>query len=88
MMNHNEKTLCHEILSRLNAYIDGELDPILCSHLEAHLSSCQDCQIVYSTLRKTIELCQQEIKEITLPPDVKERLVANLNRDNDVHPQG
>lgn len=77
-MNQHSDANCHEIVGRLNAYIDGELDPSLCSLLEGHLETCSDCQTVYKTLKKTIELCQMEGEEIRLPLDVRHRLLASL----------
>lgn len=87
-MNHQEDANCHEILGRLNAYIDGELDPSLCSLLEAHLETCLECQTVYKTLKKTIELCQMDGEGITLPLDARQRLFASLGLEEDDNPKG
>ena len=81
-MNHHDHVNCRETLQRLNAYIDGELDPLLCSHLKAHLESCADCQIVYNTLKKTIQLCQSDGEKITLPPEARQRLLASLGLED------
>lgn len=77
-MNHHDQANCQETLQKLNAYIDGELNPLLCAQLEAHMESCADCQIVYNTLKKTIQLCQRDGENITLPPEARQRLLANL----------
>lgn len=77
-MNYHEHANCRETLQQLNAYIDGELDPQLCAQLEAHMESCTDCQIVYNTLEKTIQLCSHDGEKITLPPDARRRLMASL----------
>lgn len=87
-MIHHDSARCHEILQQLNAYIDGELDAGLCTLLETHLTSCSNCTIVYNTLKKTIELCQQDGQKTTLPPDVRKRLLANLNLDEDASQDG
>ena len=86
-MNHPHPTDCKETLQRLNAYIDGELDPLLCAQLEAHIDTCTDCRIVYNTLMKTIQLCQSDGKSITLPPDARRRLLASLGLE-DQHGHG
>jgi len=77
-MNHPHHTNCQEIIQQFNAYIDDELDPLLCAQLETHLESCTDCQIVYNTLKKTIQLCQSDGEEVSLPADVRQRLLASL----------
>jgi anti-sigma factor RsiW len=82
-MKHINHSNCQEILGQLNAYIDGELDTYLCTHLESHLETCTDCQVVLDTLKKTIELCQQDGQEITLPQDARQRLLASLGLDDD-----
>ena len=82
-MNHHDSDSCHEILQQVNAYIDGELDPGLCTLLETHMASCSNCTIVYNTLKKTIELCQQDGQKTTLPPDIRKRLYASLNLNED-----
>lgn len=82
MMHHNHSN-CQEILGRLNDFIDGELDPEMCARLESHMESCTNCQIVYNTLKKTIELCQKDGKRTTLPPDIRFRLLNSLGLEDD-----
>jgi hypothetical protein len=43
---------------------------------------------VYNTLKKTIELCQQDGQKTTLPLDIRKRLYASLNLDQDVNQDG
>lgn len=80
MATHShEHARCHEILSQLNAYADGELDDLLCRDLEQHLSGCPDCRIVLDTLTKTIALYHTLREEaVALPPEVEERLLRQL----------
>lgn len=81
-MNHHDYTNCQETLQHLNAYIDGELDPTLCALLEDHITACQDCHIVYNTLKKTIHLCRSDGEKISLPPDARQRLLASLGLED------
>lgn len=81
-MNHHDPSSCRETLQKLNAYIDGELDPLLCSQLEAHMESCTDCLIVYNTLKKTIQLCKSDGEKVKLPPDARQRLLASLGLED------
>ena len=87
-MKHHNHNNCQEIMEQLNAYIDGELDPNLCTRLESHLETCTDCQVVFNTLKKTIELCQKDGQETTLPPDARQRLLASLGLDDDALQEG
>ncbi len=70
---------CHEFISTLSEYVDGDLDPELCAELERHLCECEKCRVVVDTLKKTIELYQQTSSEPSLPEDVRERLYAKLD---------
>lgn len=87
-MKHHNHSNCQEIMEQLNAYIDGELEPNLCAYLESHLESCTDCQVVFNTLKKTIELCQKDGQETTLPPGARQRLLASLGLDDDARQEG
>jgi anti-sigma factor (TIGR02949 family) len=75
MENHS----CQHLLQSLSDYIDGTLDTNLCEELQKHLSTCQNCQIVYNTTLKTIDLFHSEITSEQLPGDVRQRLFMRLN---------
>jgi len=75
MKNHKH---CKQLIHDLSDYIDGELPPVDCEELEAHLANCPDCNIVYDTLKKTIELYKEETCP-ELPDEVKSRLYKRLN---------
>ncbi len=82
-MNKHSHSDCQEIIKRINAYIDGELDSSQCAQLEAHIDACTDCQIVFNTLKKTIQLCQGDREQISLPPEVRQRLLDSLGLGNE-----
>ena len=79
MMDHNH---CKELLSTLSDYMDGELSAELCTQLEMHLQSCDNCRIVVNTMHKTIELYQETASETDLPTPVRERLFRNLHLED------
>jgi anti-sigma factor (TIGR02949 family) len=79
-------TTCHELLSSLSEYVDGELSDELCSVIEQHMSGCQDCQIVVDTLRKTISLCRSSAQQVDVPDDVRDRLFHCLDLDEFIKP--
>ncbi len=73
---------CEDILNKLNDYIDGELNPLLCEKINAHIESCPDCQVVVNTLKKTIHLYQNDRENTTLPAEARKRLYACLDLDD------
>jgi len=77
---HDDITRCQELLSQLNAYVDGELAAELCYDLEQHLADCRDCQVVFDTLTKTIKLYHTlDATPVELPNDVEARLLERLH---------
>ncbi len=78
-MAHQEN--CRELLSSLSDYVDGTLGEELCTELERHLSSCENCQIVVDTLKKTIYLYKVTTTSTELPEDIRQRLYHRLDLD-------
>jgi anti-sigma factor RsiW len=68
------------MLEQLSDYIDGELEAVLCTQLEAHLAECPDCRVMVDTLRKTVILYRTQSPG-ELPVDVRERLYGVLKLD-------
>jgi anti-sigma factor RsiW len=68
---------CQQQLVELSAYLEGDLSPAKMAELDAHLASCDCCEELAASLRRTIALCDSdEARE--LPPDVKARAVARI----------
>lgn len=79
MSEHVHTRECKQLLGSLSEYIDGALQAELCARIEEHLKDCEDCRIVVNTLRKTVELYeQQEPSDDDLPDAVRERLFLKL----------
>ena len=81
-MSDHQHDRCHDFLSTLSDYIDGDLSAELCADLERHLCECDRCRVVVDTLKKTIELYQDLPDEDGLPEDVRARLYARLDLDD------
>lgn len=64
---------CHEIFARLSEYLDDELDPDLCNHLEDHLDDCPPCQTFLESLRRTVDLAR-DLPTSELPEDLRREL--------------
>jgi anti-sigma factor RsiW len=71
---------CQSLLSQLSDYIDGELEKALCTEIERHLATCENCQVVVNTLAKTITLYRQ-LPDPELPAETQDRLFKVLKLD-------
>lgn len=65
---------CKQLFARLSEYLDGELDPAWCSHLESHMSECPPCEAFLESLRRTIEAAR-DLPPGELPEDLKQELL-------------
>lgn len=75
--HQHDENECNRVLTHLNDYIDHKLSPELCDELEAHLSECENCRVVFDTLNKTLYLVHQLREQPPqLPPAVEYRLFA------------
>jgi len=67
---------CHELLKMLNEYVDGTVDPAICTEFEKHLAGCNPCQVVIDNIRQTITLykqgqgtsCRRSFASVCMPP--------------------
>lgn len=77
---------CEELLQMLNDYVDGEIDPAVCTEFETHLQGCNPCQIVVDTIRKTITLYQNE-RMYELPIAFRQKMHTTLREKwKETHP--
>lgn len=70
---------CEELMKALNAYVDGQVDPAICTEFEKHLEGCNPCQIVVDNIRQTITLYKGG-KPYELPPAFREKLHGLLRK--------
>jgi anti-sigma factor RsiW len=75
----NKVQHCKELVSSLSDYVDGSLSEELCLELEKHLLNCENCKVVVNTLKKTIDIVQEQKTQDKIPSDVKQRLFYRLN---------
>lgn len=69
---------CHDLLSGLSDYLDGETSSELCAEIERHLAECGKCRIVVDTLRQTVKLYRQ-LPQPVMPEVARERLYKRLD---------
>jgi hypothetical protein len=72
---------CCEFLTYLNDYVDGTLNEEICKVLEEHICGCKNCEIVVNTLKKTVELYQQNDEKVEIPVDMRRKLFLSLDLD-------
>ena len=70
---------CKEFLLELNDYLDETVDVELRRRLEAHISECPNCFVIFDTTRKTIQV-YKGMQPQTIPQDVHARLMQALER--------
>jgi anti-sigma factor RsiW len=70
---------CGNLLARISAYLDGDLDAAACQAIEQHCLGCARCAEVVAGLRSTIGLCR-EAGSAPLPDAVRQRAKASIER--------
>ena len=68
---------CDELLTALNDYVEGDVDPGICEQFEEHLDGCNPCQVVVDNIRQTITLYKAG-QPYELPLEFRNRLHTAL----------
>lgn len=64
---------CPDIVALFSRYLEGEIGPVECQAMQAHVDSCSSCGPACETLRRTVALCRTAGRE-RLPKDVERRV--------------
>jgi anti-sigma factor RsiW len=64
---------CQKFFERLSELLDGELDQATGDQIVAHLESCPDCLVCWTTFKKSVEIFHHLGPE-PLPEDFVPRL--------------
>ena len=70
---------CKDFLGWLNDYLDQTAGPETRRELEAHVTACPNCWVIYDTTQKTVQI-YKGMEPQELPANVHERLVAALRK--------
>ena len=70
---------CRELFAQLSEYIDGELDPGLCTGIEEHMEDCPPCQAFLESLRRTVDLTRTLPRE-EIPEDMARELIESFRK--------
>ena len=68
---------CREFLALFGDYLDGLLTEEVHQELEAHLSQCRTCQVIYDSTQKTLRLVSDS-GSFELPAAAAESLVTKI----------
>ena len=70
---------CAECMDLLADYVDGVLSPDRSKALEWHIESCPPCVAFVNTYKGTVNAAKR-LRQTALPPELRERLIAFLQR--------
>lgn len=70
---------CQECMDLLADYVDEALPPHKAELLEWHLEGCAPCIAFVHTYKGTVDAARR-LRETTLPPELRQRLMAFLAR--------
>jgi anti-sigma factor RsiW len=70
---------CKEFLTELNDYLDESADADLRRKLEAHVTECPNCFVIFDTTKRTIQV-YKGMQPQAIPDDVHSRLMAALEK--------
>jgi anti-sigma factor RsiW len=72
---------CPECMDLLADYVDGVLPREQAELLEWHIEGCAPCVAFVNTYKGTVDAARR-LRETTLPPELRDKLIAFLQRSN------
>ena len=69
---------CEEIKNLMDAYLDGELDPITSQKVEQHLRNCRKCEEAYEVETAMAHAISQAAPYYKAPLELRERIQVSL----------
>ena len=69
---------CDEIKDLMDAYLDGELDPVTSQKIEQHLRDCPKCEQAYEVETAMAHAISQAAPYHKAPPELRERIQVSL----------
>lgn len=81
-MDTNRDCGCASAFPRIEALVDGMLDPIDCAQVRGHCDSCESCSAELDIVETLTHRFRAALAEPP-PPGVRETIFANLNIPTD-----
>lgn len=72
--------ICQDFATRLNAYVDGELDVSDMLAADTHAATCSACRNRAAGERRLRELLRRQLRE-TAPPELRARILSQVRRE-------
>ena len=69
-----------DVLDRVYAYLDGELDDKWCSDIRRHLEECGPCLQEYGLDKVVKQLVARHCGCDPVPPDLREKVLARIRQ--------
>lgn len=70
---------CKEFLQELSDYLDGCVEVEVKHKLEAHVTECPNCFVVFDTTKQTLRVYKGMEPQV-IPQDIHSRLMSALQR--------
>jgi anti-sigma factor (TIGR02949 family) len=74
----NDEFSCQEMIEVVTNYLDDALPPDEWQRFERHLSYCAGCSTYVDQMRETIRQTSMVPREESLPPALREEIVAQF----------
>ncbi|GGM95615.1 anti-sigma factor RsrA [Thermopolyspora flexuosa] len=74
------ETDCADVLDRLYAYLDGELDETLCGDIRKHLDECGPCLKEYGLDQMVKKLVAKHCGCDPVPEDLRARVMSRIEQ--------
>lgn len=71
---------CNEIRNLMDAYLDGELDPVISQKVEQHLRECGQCEQAYEVETAMAHAISQTAPYYKAPSELRERIQFSLRQ--------
>ena len=69
---------CEDIKNLMDAYLDGELDPVTSQKIEQHFRDCHKCQQAYEVETAMAHAISRAAPYYKAPPELRERIQVSL----------
>ncbi|MGH9663800.1 MAG: anti-sigma factor family protein [Bryobacteraceae bacterium] len=70
---------CKQFLQELNEYLDDTVDRAIREKLEAHVTRCPNCFVIFDTTKKTLQVYKGMEPQV-IPTEIEARLMNALEK--------
>jgi predicted anti-sigma-YlaC factor YlaD len=75
---------CEEVIAELGNHLDDQTAARLRDEIQAHLSHCATCRVLFDSARKTLKIVT-EARSFELPPELSERISRRIMEQIRLH---